>query len=337
MGIFVKGCKRDKFELDNTVKLSFTNLWSLHSNFVECKSFLKLNSCDILAVCETNLNDSNDSSNFSVTGYLSLIWKDSVTHMHSLEGNMKEGLPFAQKLSLQNSVDSLCFRLGLLHSVPKFLFLCWSPSASLYAVFDSISCNIYEVLSITKSVNFFFFGDFNVHHKEWLSNSGGTDRPGELCYNLISSDLMQMVNFPTRICDCDSYSPALSDFLSSDASIYSAMVFSPLGNSDWMVVSVSIYFSSNSKWDALFHEVAYNYACADFDDLSDYLRDVRLEDIFKFSASTAAREYLSDYRLELMYISLIISIISTLTHLPLFSTDYSVAMIHRYELFVPRE
>ena len=239
--------------------------------------------------------------------------------MHSLEGNMKEGLPFAQKLSLQNLVDSfLCFRLGLLHSVSKFFFLCWSPSASLYAVFDSISCNIYEVLSINKSVNLFYFGDFNVHHKEWLSNSGGTDRPGELCYNLISSDLTQMVNFPTRICDCDSHRPALLDFLSSDASICSAIVFSPLGNSDWMVVSVSIYFSSNSKWDALFHEGAYNYACADFDDLSDYLRDVRLEDIFKFSASTAAREYVSDFRLELMYISLIISIMSTLTRLHCF-------------------
>ena len=90
----------------------------------------------------------------------------------------------------------------------------------------------YEVLSINKSVNLFFFGDFNVHHKEWLSNSGGTDRPGELCYNLISSDLTQMVNFPTRICDCDSHRPALLDFLSSDASICSAIVFSPLGNSD---------------------------------------------------------------------------------------------------------
>ena len=55
---------------------------------------------------------------------------------------------------------------------------------------------------------------------------------GEPCYNLISSDLTQMINFPTRICDCDSQSPALLDFLSSDASICSAMVFSPLGNSD---------------------------------------------------------------------------------------------------------
>ena len=102
----------------------------------------------------------------------------------------------------------------------------------LYTQFLILFLVTYEVLSINKSVNLFFFGDFNVHLKEWLSNSGGTDRPGELCYNLISSDLTQMVHFPTRICDCDSHRPALLDFLSSDASICSAIVFSPLGNSD---------------------------------------------------------------------------------------------------------
>ena len=47
------------------------------------------------------------------------------------------------------------------------------------------------------------------------------------CYNFsISNDLTQMVNFPTRIPDCDSHSPALLDlFLSSDASICSTMGF----------------------------------------------------------------------------------------------------------------
>ena len=36
----------------------------------------------------------------------------------------------------------------------------------------------------------FVFGDFNVHHKDWLTYSGGTDRSGELCYNFpISNDL----------------------------------------------------------------------------------------------------------------------------------------------------
>ena len=103
----------------------------------------------------------------------------------------------------------------------------------------------------------FVFGDFTVHHKNWLTYSGGTDGPGELCYNFsISNDLMQMVNFSTRIPDCDSHSPALLDFfLSSDASIYSTMAFSPLGNSDHVVVSLSIDFPINSKWDALFHRI----------------------------------------------------------------------------------
>ena len=98
-------------------------------------------------------------------------------------------------------------------SLSVFFFLYRSPSSALCTVFDSISSNIDEVLSINPSANVFVFGDFNVHHKDWLIYSGGTDRPGELCYNFsISNDLTQMVNFPTRIPDCDSHSPALLDF-----------------------------------------------------------------------------------------------------------------------------
>ena len=75
---------------------------------------------------------------------------------------------------------------------------------------------------------------------------------------IISNDLTQMVNFPTWIPDCDSYSPALLDvFLSSDASICSAMDFPPSGNSDHVVVSISIDFPTNSQRDAPFHFIAY--------------------------------------------------------------------------------
>ena len=129
-----------------------------------------------------------------------------------------------------------------------FFFLYQSPSLSLCTVFDSISSNIDEVLLINPSA-VFVFGDFNVHHKDWLTYSGGTDRPGELCYNFsISNDLTQMVNFPTRIPDCDSHSLALLDlFISSDASICPTMAFPPLGNSDHVAVAVSIDFQSNSQ------------------------------------------------------------------------------------------
>ena len=284
----------DDLELHNSLKFSFTNIQGLHSNFVDCESFLESNSPDILALCKTNLDDSIDSGNFSVRGYLPLIRKDSVTHMHGLAVYLKEGLPFAWDLSLENSADSyLCFWLALLHSVSYFFFLYRSPSLTLCTVFDSISSNIDEVLSINPSANVFVFGDLNVYNKDWLTYSSGTDPPGELCYNFsISNDLTQMVNFPTRIPDCDSHSPALLDlFLSSDASICSAMDFLPLGNSDHVVVSVSIDFPTNSQQDVPFHNIAYDYSCADWDGLCDHLRDVPWEDIFKLRASAAASEF----------------------------------------------
>ena len=54
---------------------------------------------------------------------------------------------------------------------------------------------------------------------------------------------------------------------------------------------VSIDFAINSKLDAPFHRVAYDYSRADWDGLRDHLRDVPWEDIFKLGASTAASEF----------------------------------------------
>ena len=149
MAILSKGCKPDNFKLHNSLKLSFTNIWGLHSNFVDCDSFFESNSPDILALCETNLDDPIDSGNFSVRGYLPLIQKDSSTHMHGLAVYVKEGLPFAQDLSLENSADSyLCFQLTLLQSLSYFFFVYWSPS-SFCTVFYSTSSDIDQFLSIS--------------------------------------------------------------------------------------------------------------------------------------------------------------------------------------------
>ena len=104
MAILSKRCKPDNFEPHNSLKLSFTNIWGLHSNFVECESFLELNS-GILALHETNLDDSIDSGTFFVKGDLPLMRKDSITHMqHGLAVYVKKGPPFARDISLENSV-----------------------------------------------------------------------------------------------------------------------------------------------------------------------------------------------------------------------------------------
>ena len=142
-----------------------------------------------------------------------------------------------------------------------YFFLNQSPSSSLCTVSDCILSNIGEVLSSNLSANVFVFGDFNVHHKDWLTYSGGPDRSGEFSYNFsISNDLTQVVNFSTRIPDCDSRSRAFLDFfLSSNTSICSTMAFPPSESPDHVVVSVVIDFPSYSQRDAPFHRIAYDY------------------------------------------------------------------------------
>ena len=82
------------------------NIQGLCSNFVECESFLESNSPDILALCETNLDDSIDSGNFFVRGYLPLVQKHSIIYVHGLAVYVNEGFPFAWHLTLENSADS---------------------------------------------------------------------------------------------------------------------------------------------------------------------------------------------------------------------------------------
>ena len=65
-----------------------------------------------------------------------------------------------------------------------------------------------------------------------------------------------------------------------------------MGNSDHVVVSVSIDFPANSKQDASFHRIVCDYSRADWNGLRDHLRDVSEEDILRLNASVAASEFL---------------------------------------------
>ena len=56
-------------------------------------------------------------------------------------------------------------------------------------------------------------------------------------------------------------------FLLSGASI-SSMGFPQLGNSEHIIVSMSIDFPSSSKGNAPFHCIAYDYPCADWDTIA---------------------------------------------------------------------
>ena len=110
-------------------------------------------------------------------------------------------------------------------------------------------------------------------------------------------------------------------------------VFSSLGNSDHVVVSVSIDFPINSKQDTLFHHIAYDYSQADWDALHDHLRDVPWEDVFKLSASAAASEFC-----EWVQVGIDVYIPHCKYHVkphssPWFSAACAVAIAHRNHFF----
>ena len=111
------------------------------------------------------------------------------------------------------------------------------------------------------------------------------------------------------------------------------MAFPPLGNSDHVVVSVSIDFPINSKQDIPFHRVAYDYSRADWDGLHDHLRDVPWEDIFKLDASTAASEFCEWVQVGIdVYISHHKYQVKPHSS-PWFSAACTAAIVHRNHLF----
>ena len=129
MAILSKGSKPDNFEPHNSLKLSFTNIRGLRSNFVECESFLESNSPGILALCETNLDVSIDSGNCTVTGYLPLNNPKGFCYSYAWSCSLCEGRTsfwiglISRKLFRLLIMFSNSVLIVLLHSVSYFFFL----------------------------------------------------------------------------------------------------------------------------------------------------------------------------------------------------------------------
>ena len=136
----------------------------------------------------------------------------------------------------------------------------------------------------------FVFGDFNVHHKDWLIYSVGTDRPCELCYNF--STLLRWLTFLLG-----SLAVTLAVLLFWIYFFLLTLLFVLQGlYLQWEILILLLSqfcddFPSNAKWDVPFHRIAYDYSRSDWESLRVHFRDVPWEDIFKLSASAAASEF----------------------------------------------
>ena len=114
--------------------------------------------------------------------------------------------------------------------------------------FDFISSKLDEVLSINPSASVFAFRDLMFIIRPGLPIMVELTHLVNSAIILLSQ--MTLLRWLTFLLgsQTDSHSPALLDFfLSSDASICSAMAFLLFGDSDHVVIPVSIDFPSHSQ------------------------------------------------------------------------------------------
>jgi hypothetical protein len=131
-----------------------------------------------------------------------------------------------------------------------------------------------HILSHSPFAEISILGDFNVHHRLWLS-SHFTDRPGEQTYSFaILNDLEQLVQHPTRIPDRLGDRPNILDlFLTSHPSPYSVKLFSPLGSSDHNLISVTCPIAPVRPLDPPSRRRLWHFNSACWDDLRQYFQD----------------------------------------------------------------
>ena len=111
------------------------------------------------------------------------------------------------------------------------------------------------------------------------------------------------------------------------------MAFRSLGNSDHVVVSISINFQLNSKRDAPFHRTGYDYSHAAWDSLCDHLKNISREDIFKLNACDAVCEFWESFQVGINVYIFVLNIRSSLSLPPWFSVVCSATIVHRNHFF----
>ena len=203
--------------------------------------------------------------------------------------------------------------------ISYFFFLYWSPSFLLCTIFDFISSNIDEVLSINPSAN--------VLSLETLT-------PIITTGSYILVKLIQLVNSVIIFLSQITLLKWLTFLLGSLTVTLTVLLFwiylfilipvfvlqlltlhSPLGNANHVVLSVSNDFLTNSKRDAPFYRIVMTIL------VLTGMVFVNIWEMFhgRISLNSVLLlllvNFVSGFRLELMYISLTVSIRSSLTYL----------------------
>ncbi|KAL7640504.1 UNVERIFIED_CONTAM: hypothetical protein RMT77_008779 [Armadillidium vulgare] len=225
--------------------INFCNIRGLFTNFPFVEHHLSSSRPHLLFLTETQVSECSDSGPYSVSSYC-------LYPQFSAKGGccayVRNDVLCSRVSNLDSSEFSTLWLKLSCNSTTKFICsLYLSPNSTDYPkFFDYLNSKIEHILSSSPFSEIIILGDFNVHHRQWLSSSSH-DPAGELAFNFsIQNNLEQLVHLPSRIPDRLGDEPNILDlFLTSYPSPYTVKFFPPLGSSDHLLISVSNSISSS--------------------------------------------------------------------------------------------
>jgi len=257
--------------LNSTFKLNFCNIRGLHSNFAFVEHHQSTTKPHILALTETQLATDASSMPFNVSNYTlypSFRFKGGLCVYSRLD------LPLTRIYALENPNFDVVWLKVCFSSLTKYLCCLYrSPNSDNFLnLFDYLNDTIEHVISSSPLSEVTLFGDFNVHHMEWLS-SNRTTQAGTAAFEFATlNDLQQLIVGPTRIPDNSLQLPSLSPldlFLTSSHNSYNCKILPPLGNSDHNLISCTSLVTHKPSSSASNRRL-WHFASARWDDMRDF-------------------------------------------------------------------
>jgi exonuclease III len=317
--------------------INFCNVRGLDSNFLFVEHHLSSSKPHLLFLTETQMSELADSNPFSVDSYC------LYTQFSSKGGccaYVRNDVTCSRVSNLESSeFSTLWLRLSC-QSTTKFICAVYlSPNSTDYPkFFNYLNSKIEHILSLSPFSEIIILGDFNVHHRQWLSSSS-QDQAGELAFDFsIHNCLEQLVQLPTRIPDRIGDKPNILDlFMTSNPSPYSVKLFPPLGSSDHLLISVSSPISSSLPQERpppSARRRLWHYNAANWSDLRSYFFDFPWNDYcFRVGGPSDCAERITEVILSGMEAFIPYTFPSTKPTKPWFNSACSRAIRHRDAAF----
>ena len=178
--------------------INFCNIRGLFSNLHFVEHHLSSSRPHLLFLTETQVSECSDSKPYTVSSYC-------LYPQFSAKGGccayVRNDVVCSRVSNLESSEFSTLWLKLSCNSTTKFICSVYlSPNSTDYPkFFDYLNSKIEHILSSSPFSEIIILGDFNVHHRQWLSSSSH-DPAGELAFNFsIQNNLEQLVHLPTLV------------------------------------------------------------------------------------------------------------------------------------------